>query len=84
MTMDVHVCCAHMQMCMWMGVLCVVCVGGCVCVYMLILFCTFQAQESGRDSGRSAMTSACEIQTSSAESGSTMITAAPSVRRITG
>eukprot|EP00117_Sycon_ciliatum_P000710 scpid106184/ scgid6669/ len=31
MTLDVHVCCSHMQMCMWMRVLCVVCMGGCAC-----------------------------------------------------
>ena len=37
MTMDVHVCCAHMQLCMWMRVLCVVCMGGCVCVYAFVV-----------------------------------------------
>ena len=38
MTMDVHVCCSHMQMCMWMRVLCVVCMGVCVYVYMFMFF----------------------------------------------
>ena len=37
MTLDVHVCCSHMQMCMWMRVLCVVCMGVSVCVYVYVL-----------------------------------------------
>ena len=81
MTMDVHVCCAHMQLCIWMGVLCVVCMGGCACVYMLVLFCTFQALGSGSDSRRSAMASASRRPTSRGETGATRTTPAPSVRR---
>ena len=46
-----------------------------------MLFCTLQAQGSGADSGRSAMTSASRGQTSSAESRATRATPVSSVSR---